>query len=120
VHINHGHLRHPQDGTDPELVRSWFAKRPRFHVHFTPTHGSWLSIVERRFAEPTMKHIRGSTFRSVPQLAAAVQVFIEAHYANPKPFVWPKTAEAILARSPDSFSEPSTPNTAPHVSRLTH
>ena len=50
------------------LIRNWFAKRPRFHVHFTPTYGSWISLVERWFAELTMKQIRRGAFRSVPQL----------------------------------------------------
>lgn len=79
------------------LIRNWFAKRPRFHVHFTPTYGSWLSLVERWFAELTMKQIRRGTFRSVPQLKAAIQRFIDAHQADPKPFVWTKSADEILA-----------------------
>jgi transposase len=79
------------------LIRNWFAKRPRFHVHFTPTYGSWLSLVERWFAELTMKQIRRGTFRSVPQLKAAIQAFIEAHQADPKPFIWTKSADEILA-----------------------
>jgi transposase len=79
------------------LIRNWFAKRPRFHVHYTPTYGSWLSLVERWFAELTMKQIRRGTFQSVPQLKAAIQEFIAAHQANPKPFVWTKGADEILA-----------------------
>jgi transposase len=79
------------------VIRNWFAKRPRFHVHFTPTYGSWLSLVERWFAELTMKQIRRGTFRSVPQLKAAIEQFIAAHQANPKPFVWTKSADEILA-----------------------
>lgn len=79
------------------LIRNWFAKRPRFHVHFTPTYASWLSLVERWFAELTMKQIRRGAFRSVPQLKAAIQAFIDAHQANPKPFVWTKSADEILA-----------------------
>ena len=79
------------------LIRNWFAKRPRFHAHFTPTYGSWISLVERWFAELTMKQIRRGTFRSVPQLKAAIQEFIEAHHVNPKPFVWTKSADEILA-----------------------
>jgi transposase len=80
------------------LIRNWFAKRPRFHVHFTPTHGSWLSLVERWFAELTMKQIRRGAFRSVPQLKAAIQEFIAAHQENPKPFVWTKSADEILGQ----------------------
>jgi transposase len=79
------------------LIRNWFAKRPRFHVHFTPTYGSWLSLVERWFAELTNKRIRRGTFRSVPELKAAIQEFIDAHQTNPKPFVWTKSADEILA-----------------------
>jgi transposase len=79
------------------LIRNWFAKRPRFHVHYTPTYGSWISLVERWFAELTMKQIRRGTFRSVPQLKTAIQEFIDAHQANPKPFVWTKSADEILA-----------------------
>src|SRR5712692_9167603 len=79
------------------LIRNWFAKRPRFHVHFTPTYGSWLSLVERWFAELTNKQLRRGAFRSVPQLKATIQEFIDAHQANPKPFVWTKSADEILA-----------------------
>jgi transposase len=79
------------------LIRNWFAKRPRFHVHFTPTYASWLSLVERWFALLTTKQLRRGVFRSVPQLKAAIQAFIDAHQENPKPFVWTKTADEILA-----------------------
>ena len=79
------------------LIRNWFAKRPRFHVHFTPTYGSWLSLVERWFAELTMKQIRRGAYHSVTQLKAGIQEFIDAHQADPKPFVWTKSADEILA-----------------------
>jgi|SRR5262245_7237979 len=79
------------------LIRNWFAKHPRFHVHFTPTYGSWLSLVERWFAELTMKQIRRGTYGSVAELKAGIQAFIDAHQANPKPFVWTKSADEILA-----------------------
>jgi len=79
------------------LIRNWFVKRPRFHVHFTPTYGSWLSLVERWFAELTMKQIRRGAYRSVAQLKAGIQEFIDAHQADPKPFVWTKSADEILA-----------------------
>jgi transposase len=83
--------------THTALIRNWFAKRPRFHVHYTPTYGSWLSLVERWFAELTMKQIRRGTYRSVAQLKAGIQEFIDAHQADPKPFVWTKSADEILA-----------------------
>src|SRR6266567_2021398 len=66
------------------LIRNWLAKRPRFHVHFTPTYGSWLNLVERWFAELTNKQLRRGVHRSVAQLKAAIREFIAAHHANPK------------------------------------
>src|SRR5438046_4801732 len=79
------------------LIRRWLAKRPRFHVHFTPTYGSWLSLVERWFAELTNKQVRRGVHRSVGELETAIRAFIAAHNAAPKPFVWTKTADQILA-----------------------
>jgi transposase len=79
------------------LIRHWLAKRPRFHVHFTPTYGSWLNLVERWFAELTNKQLRRGVHRSVPQLKAAIREFIAAHHAHAKPFVWTKSADDILA-----------------------
>src|SRR6266849_7689835 len=75
------------------LIRKWFAKRPRFHLHFTPTYGSWINLVERWFAELTNKRIRRGVFRSVKELEAAIREYIEVHNENPKPFVWTKTAD---------------------------
>jgi transposase len=79
------------------LIRNWFAKRPRFQIHFTPTYGSWLNLVERWFAELTQKQIRRGAHRSVKELEDAIWEFINAHNADPKPFVWTKTADGILA-----------------------
>jgi len=79
------------------LVRNWFAKRSRFHVHFTPTYGSWLNLVERWFAELTNKQIRRGVHRSVAELQAAIREFLDTHNENPKPFVWTKSADEILA-----------------------
>jgi transposase len=79
------------------LIRNWFAKRPRFHMHFTPTYGSWINLVERWFAEITNQRIRRGVFRSVRELEAAIRDYIEAHNVNPKPFVWTKTDDQILA-----------------------
>jgi len=78
-------------------VRSWLAKHPRFHVHFTPTYSSWLNQVERWFAELTDKAIRRGTHRSVRELERAIREYLETSNADPKPFVWTKTADAILA-----------------------
>jgi transposase len=79
------------------LIRKWFAKRPRFHIHFTPTYGSWINLVERWFAELTNKRIRRGVFRSVKELEAAIREYIAVHNEDPKPFVWTKTADQILA-----------------------
>jgi len=79
------------------IIRKWFAKRPQFHVHFTPTYGSWINLVERWFAEITNQRIRRGVFRSVQELEAAIREYIDMHNENPKPFVWTKTADQILA-----------------------
>jgi transposase len=79
------------------LIRKWFAKRPRFHLHFTPTYGSWINLVERWFAEITNKRIRRGVFRSVKELEAAIREYLDVHNESPKPFVWTKTADEILA-----------------------
>jgi transposase len=101
------------------LIRNWFAKRPRFHVHFTPTYGSWISLVERWFAELTVKQIRRGAFRSVPQLKAAIEEFIEAHHANPKPFAWTKSADEILASIARFAQRTTAVQAEAHVSRTT-
>jgi len=80
-----------------QMIRNWFAKRPRFHVHFTPTYSSWLNQVERWFGELTQKQIRRGTHRSVHELERAIQEFTDATNAQPKPFLWVKTADEILA-----------------------
>src|SRR6266516_2842616 len=79
------------------IIRKWFAKRPRFHVHFTPTYGSWINLVERWFAEITNNRIRRGVFRSVKELETAIREYIDMHNENPTPFVWTKTADQILA-----------------------
>jgi transposase len=78
------------------VIRKWFAKRPRFHVHFTPTYGSWINLVERWFAELTNKRIRRGAFRSVKELESAIREYISVHNEGPKPFVWTRTADQIL------------------------
>jgi transposase len=80
-----------------QLIRNWFAKRPHFHVHFTPTYGSWLNLVERWFADLTTKQLRRGVHRSVAQLKTAIREFLAAHHAKATPFVWTKTADEILA-----------------------
>src|SRR6201988_1578732 len=78
-------------------IRKWFAKRPRFHVHFTPTYGSWINLVERWFAELTNKRIRRGVFRSVKEVETAIREYIDIHNEDPAPFVWTRTVDQILA-----------------------
>jgi transposase len=79
-------------------VAAWFQKRPRYHLHFTPTSGSWLNQVERWFGKITEQRIRRGVFKSVDQLITAIDAYIEASNQDPKPFVWSATAELILDR----------------------
>jgi transposase len=78
-------------------IRRWLAKRPRYHVHFTPTSASWLNLVERWFVELTDKQIRRGVHRSTRDLIAAIRTYLAVTNATPKPFVWHKTADEILA-----------------------
>lgn len=79
-----------------ENVKAWLAKHPRFHLHFIPTSSSWLNMVERWFRDLTDKAIRRGIFKSVPDLIAAIEAYLEANNNDPKPFVWTATAEEIL------------------------
>jgi transposase len=79
------------------LIQRWVAKRPRFHVHFTPTYGSWLNLVERWFSELTTKQLRRGAHRSVTELERAIWAFIDVRNDEPKPFVWTNSADDILA-----------------------
>ncbi len=78
-------------------IRAWFARRPRFHVHFTPTSASWLNQVERWFSTLTQSYIRRGTHRSTRQLEQAIKQYLNLNNADPKPFVWTKSADDILA-----------------------
>jgi transposase len=78
------------------LIRRWLAKRPRFHVHFTPTSASWLNLVERWFALLTEKQLRRGVHRSTRELEAAIKRYLALHNEAPKPFAWTKTADEIL------------------------
>jgi transposase len=80
-----------------EAVHRWLAKRPRSHLHFTPPSSSWLNLVERFFAALTEKQLRRGVFRSTRELEAAIAGYLEVTNADPKPFVWTKTADQILA-----------------------
>jgi len=77
-------------------VKAWLKRHPRFHMHFTPTSSSWLNQVERFFGLITGDRIRCGVFKSVAELQAAIHQYLDHHNANPKPFVWTKSATAIL------------------------
>jgi transposase len=79
-------------------VKTWLAKHPRVHMHFTPTSSSWLNLVERWFRELTDKALRRGVFHSVPDLIAKIEDYLAAHNDDPRPFVWTATADDILAK----------------------
>jgi transposase len=77
-------------------IQRWLLRHPRFTLHFTPTYSSWLNLVERWFAELTMKWIKRGTHRSVRDLVASIRTWITSWNDDPKPFIWHKTADEIL------------------------
>lgn len=79
-------------------VQRWLKRHLRFHLHFTPTSASWLNMVERFFAEITRKRIRRGAFKSVADLKSAIMEYLENHNADPKPFIWTKSAGQILEK----------------------
>jgi len=80
-----------------KTIRSWLARRPHYHVHFTPTSASWINQVERWFAELTRKQLQRGVHTSTTQLEADIRAFIDRHNENPKPYRWTKSADEILA-----------------------
>ena len=80
-------------------VARWLVKRPHWHLHFTPTHASWLNQVERFFAKITTEAIRRGNFRSVADLVSAIHAYLEAHNDKPAPFVWTATADRLLEKT---------------------
>jgi len=77
-------------------IHRWLLKHPRFHLHFIPTHSSWLNLVERWFGLLTERQIKRGAHTSVRQLQGAIEEFLRVSNAAPKPFVWTKTADEIL------------------------
>lgn len=94
VHLimdNYATHKHPK-------VRAWFARRPQFHVHFTPTYASWLNQVERWFALISQRAIKRGSFKNVKDLIARIEHFVQHHNINPVPFNWTATADSILQK----------------------
>jgi len=78
-------------------IHRWLARHPRFRLHFTPTGASWINLVERWFAALTEKQLRRGVHRSTRELELAIRRYVELTNAHPKPFIWTKTADEILA-----------------------
>jgi len=80
-------------------VSKWLVRRPHWHLHFTPTHASWLNQVERFFSLITNEAIRRGNFLSVPQLVSAIRAYLDAYNEEAKPFVWTSSADRILEKT---------------------
>lgn len=94
VHLivdNYATHKHPR-------VRRWLARRPRYHVHYTPSYASWLNQVEIWFNIITQRAIRRGSFRSVKDLVAKIEAFVSHYNAHSQPFVWTATADSILQK----------------------
>jgi len=78
-------------------VRAWFARHPRFHIHFTPTSASWLNRVERWFATLPEKQIRRGTCRSIHRLEDGIRRYLDIYNVEPQPFMRTKYADGIMA-----------------------
>jgi transposase len=79
-------------------VQARLKRHPRFHMHFTPTSASWINQVERFFGLITEHRIRRGVFKSVAELQAAIEQYLETHNADPRPFVWTASAITILEK----------------------
>ena len=94
VHLiadNYGTHKHPK-------VKAWLARRPRYHIHYTPTYSSWLNQVERWFGLITQQAIRRGSFRSVGELVQKIDAYVANYNLYRRPFVWTATADSILAK----------------------
>ena len=94
VHVildNYGSHKHPK-------VLEWLTRHPRFVFHFTPTSGSWLNAVETFFSALTRRRLKRGSFRSVVDLQAAINRYLDAHNQDPTPFTWTKTPDQIHAK----------------------
>jgi transposase len=88
---NYATHKHPK-------VRDWLVRHPRWVFHFTPTSGSWLNAVENFFSVLTRRRLKRGVFKSIVDLQAAIKRYLDQHNADPKPFVWTKPADVILAK----------------------
>jgi len=79
------------------LIQRWLVRHARYHLHFTPTGSSWINLVERWFGTLTERQLRRGVHRSTRELEEALRRYVETYNQDPKPFVWTKTADEILA-----------------------
>ena len=79
-------------------VQTWLARHPRYHVHFTPTSGSWLNLVERLFAEITERCVRRGSHTAVHTLEKAMLDYLDNRNQDPKPFIWTASADLVLGK----------------------
>ena len=79
-------------------VKAWLARRPRYHVHFTPTYASWLNQVERWFGLITQQAIRRGSFKNVRELVSRIDAFVKRYNSTARPFSWTATPESIFAK----------------------
>lgn len=87
---NYSTHKHPR-------VKSWMARHPRIHVHFTPTSSSWMNLVERFFRDLTVDVVREGSFTSTQQLATAIMTYLSERNLSPRKYVWKKSGAEILA-----------------------
>ena len=94
-----GQSRHPQNPEDQGVAGPppALARHPHWHVHFTPTSASWITQVERWFAELIRKQLQRGVHRSTAELEADITAFIDAHNEAPVPYKWVKSADEIRA-----------------------
>jgi transposase len=88
---NYGTHKHPK-------VKTWFARRPRYYIHYTPTYASWLNQVERWFGLITQQAIRRGSFRSVSELVQKIDAYVANYNLHKRPFAWTATADSIFAK----------------------
>ena len=89
---NYAAHKHPK-------VKAWLAEHPRIHVHFTPTHASWMNLVEAWFSLAERQAIHRGTYTSVKDLNAKIRAYIDGWNDRAHPFIWTKTADQILTKA---------------------
>ena len=80
-------------------IRAWLADNPRGHCHFTPTHASWMNLVEVWFSLAERQAMHRGSYRSVKELNVKIRAYIDGWNERCHPFVWTKTADQILKKA---------------------